>query len=146
MEKLPLHIRYLTDNIWNNMTHYSKFIYRTGYYRGEEETSVEMCIISNFLTDDVGCGVDDVFYVDWLYEADNESCGGNITQLYKEGDYIELENDYPVEEFAHIVVRMRRSQFIKLLNDWKEIVCKNRPEEVILRYENDEYTFEVTKP
>jgi hypothetical protein len=125
---------------------YARFEDHDGYYSGIETSNVEMCILGNFLTSDVRCRVDDFFWEDWFYDAKNESCGGNITQLYKEGEYIELEDECPIEEFAHIVVRMRRDQFIKLLNDWKEIVCKNRPQEVILRYENDEYTVEVTKP
>ena len=120
------------------------FIKRDFYYSYKEADTVEMCIIGSFLTSDVGSGLDSS-YQDWFYNDTHEVGGGNATNLEKDGDFILLTDEYPVEKFAHIVVTMRRAQFIKLLNDWKEIVCKNRPQELILRYENDEYTLEVIK-
>ena len=124
---------------------YARFEDHDGHYSRIKETDVEMCILGSFLTDDVRCGVNDTSYQDWFYNDTDEVGGGNATNLEKDGDFILLTDEYPVEKFAHIVVKMRRDQFIKLLNDWKEIVCKNRPQKVILRYENDEYTLEVIK-
>mgnify|MGYP003498212316 CR=1 FL=1 len=122
---------------------YARFEDHDGYYSRIEETDVEMCILGRFLTDDIGSFMQ--FFLDWASSDQGGVTGGNSTNIEKDGDFILLTDEYPVEKFAHIVVTMRRAQFIKLLNDWKEIVCKNRPQELILRYENDEYTLEVVK-
>jgi hypothetical protein len=38
---------------------------------------------------------------------------------------------------------MSRDQFIKLLDDWQEKVCKLKPKEVIIKHENDEFVIET---
>lgn len=71
-----------------------------------------------------------------------EACSGNITALEKDGDYIELTDLYSEEEVPTIL-RISRNQFVKLLDEWEEKVCKQKPKEVIIKYDNGEFIIET---
>ena len=41
------------------------------------------------------------------------------------------------------VLRMKQEQFVHILNEWEERVCKLRPKEVVIKYENGEFIMET---
>lgn len=99
----------------------------------------EMGIFGLFLTDEV---VNDVsYYKEWFFDDKKKCIDGNIISLDKEDNYILLENMYSNEEIPTIL-KMTRQQFLKVLDDWEEII-KLKPKEVIIKHENDEFVIET---
>lgn len=106
-----------------------------------ESSNTKMGILGLFLTDDVGCSSSP--FKEWAFNDNwGDECSGNITGLEKEDNYILLTDLYPDEEIP-INLKMSREQFVKLLDDWQEKVCKLKPKEVIIKYENDEFIIET---
>ena len=71
-----------------------------------------------------------------------ECLSSNITRLEKNGDYIFLTDPY-IEKELSTELKMSRQQFVKLFDEWIEKVCKLKPKEVIIKYENDEFIIET---
>jgi len=67
---------------------------------------------------------------------------GNITALERDGDFVFLRDLYPEEEIP-TVLKMTKKQFGKILTDWEDKVIKLKPKEVIIIYENDQFTIET---
>jgi len=111
-------------------------------YHGASNTA--MGIIGLFLIDDVGCA--DTGYPTYKDWALNDSLGmgvsGNITALEKEGGYIYLTDSCSVEDIP-TEVKMTRQQFISLLDDWRDKVCKAKPKEVIIKHDGSKFTIET---
>jgi hypothetical protein len=40
-------------------------------------------------------------------------------------------------------LKMSRFQFVKLLDEWQEKVCRHQPKEVIIKHENGEFFIET---
>ena len=109
-------------------------------YSYKDASNIEMNILSNFLTDDVGsfpCS-----FREWLYDEKSEYACCNITIMEKDNSYILLSDLYSEEENPTIL-KMTREQFLQVLTDWEEKVLKLRPKEVIIKYENDKFIFET---
>ena len=71
--------------------------------------------------------------------------GGNVTFLEeKEDGFIYLSSKLPLDEDEELIeFKIPKEQFIKLLENWKQKVCKLKPAQVIIKYENDEFIFET---
>ncbi|HLW73212.1 MAG TPA: hypothetical protein VKR54_04120 [Candidatus Babeliales bacterium] len=110
------------------------------YYNYEDASSIIMCILGRFLFSDVGSDIS--FYKEWLLDNKYNSAGGNITELDRVGNYI-LLTDACSEEDVPTRAKMTNAQFLKLLVDWEEKVCKLKPKEVTIIYDNDEFVFET---
>lgn len=110
------------------------------YYNYEDASSIGMCILGRFLFSDVGGDIS--FYKEWLLDNKYNSAGGNITELERVGKYVLLTDAYS-EEDVPTKVKMTYAQFLQILDDWQEKVCKSKPKEVIIKYENDEFTIET---
>ncbi len=110
------------------------------YYNYEDASSVVMCILGRFLFSDVGNDIS--FYKEWLLDNKYNSAGGNITELGRIGNYILLSDAYS-EENVPTKVKITGTQFLYLLDDWEEKVCKLKPKEVIIKYENGEFIIET---
>jgi hypothetical protein len=116
---------------------YVKLIYDNGSYDYKGGTSTTMQILGHFFSSDVGCHTS--LFGKWaLDDSLGMGVGGNITFLEKEGNYIYLTDAYSQEEIP-TEVKMTRQQFIQLFNDWQEKVCKLKPKEVIIKYENNQF-------
>jgi hypothetical protein len=114
-------------------------------YRGASD--LKMDIIGRFLVSDVRCN--NTHFRAWSL-ADKEdvngiysyNIGGNVTDLEEENNEILMRDSYSEEEIP-TVVKMSRKQFVQLLDDWNEKVCKVKPKEVVIKYENGEYSIET---
>ena len=123
---------------------YTKLLYDGQFYSRKGATSSEMGILGRFLTSDVGCRRQlQPSYQDWALDDSRGLCvSGNITYLEKEGNYIVL-SDLDSEEKKPTTLRISRAQFVQLLDDWQEKVCKHKPQEVIITNKNDQFIIET---
>ena len=109
-------------------------------YSYDSASNIKMDILGNFLANDV---IHPSSFINWAFNDDwGDACSVNITSLEKEDHHIILTDLYSEEE-TPTELKMTRDQFIKLLNDWEEKVCKLKPKEVIIKYENDEFVIET---
>lgn len=65
------------------------------------------------------------------------------TTLEKENGMVTLQDLYAGEETAAATVSMPLQQFVQLLDDWEEKVCKRRPKDVVLVYTDGRYSIET---
>ena len=121
----------LTENGWS--------------YLYQDASNIEMGILGIFLTDDVGSSGRGVsIYKEWtLDDSQSWAVSGNFSVLDKEGDYMFLADQCSQEEDP-TELKISRQQFVKLLDDWQEKVCKTKPSNVIIKHENDEYSIETS--
>jgi|ERR1700733_3964319 len=109
-------------------------------YHYSDASNIEMNILGNFLTDDVGCrgsSFKEFAFNEWEVET-----ASNITSLRKKNGNIFLSDLYS-EKSEPIELEMTSAQFIQLLDDWEAKVCKKKPKEVTIKYENDQFTIET---
>lgn len=110
------------------------------YYSYQDASSIEMCILGGFLTSDVGFHPS--FFKKYAFNNEQQYTSANLTSLEKENGYILLNDQYSEEEIPTFL-KMTWDQFVKLLDDWEEMVCKREPKEVIIKHENDEFVIET---
>ena len=119
-----------------------KIIYDKSSYDYDNADSIAMAILGLFLASDVGCGSEISIWPSFKDWALNDSLGtclsGNITSLEKKDENILLTNLYS-EEKIPTVLTISREQFVTLLDDWEEKVCKLKPKEVTITYDNDQF-------
>jgi len=111
-----------------------------GYYSSKNASSIEMCILGRFLTSDVRSRPSS--FKEYALNDWEKYTSSNATGLEKKNGYILLRDLYS-EEKIPTKLKMTHDQFIKLLDDWEEKVCKLMPKEVIIKYENDEFIIET---
>ena len=111
-------------------------------YSYKEASNIEMNILGNFLASDIGCDSSSSFKEWGINDNWGDETNGNITVLKKEGNYI-LLSDLFSEEEVPTVLRMTREQYGQVITDWEEKVCKLRPKEVIITYENDQFIMDT---
>lgn len=112
-----------------------------GSYTYKDSSSIKMCIIGIFLTDDVSG--DSSSFRAWAANENWECASSNATRLEKENGLIMMEDIYS-EESEPTRIPFTYTQLIKLLDDWDEKVVKLRPYEVIIKCENGQFIFETT--
>ena len=117
-----------------------------GHYQYKEASNVTMNILGNFLASDVGCDLRLQMKPTLQEWALNDSLGmgfcGNITSVDKEEGFIFM-NDLFADEHDPIKFKISRQQFVRLLDDWQEKVCKHKPKNVIIKYDNDRFFIET---
>ena len=108
-----------------------------GRYSCKDASSIEMCNLGHFLVTDIGCSPSP--FKEWaLNDNWGDSCSGNITGLEKEDNYILLTDLYSDEEIPS-TLKMTRQQYVQVITDWEEKVCKLKPKEVTITYDNDQF-------
>ena len=106
-----------------------------------DASDIKMSILGLFLTDDVGCHASS--FKEWgTNDAWGDSTNGNTTILEKDGNYILLSDLYSQEEVP-TVLKITRQQYVQVINDWEEKVCKLMPKEVVIKYENDQFVLDT---
>ena len=108
--------------------------------------TIEALILRLFLTDDVGCRMHPGFF-QLVYDPEFRGGCSNATFIEKEDGYIFLSDGIgdPDEEPDPDPVKLKMTceQYVHLLETWRDQVCKKMPNEVIIRYENGQFTFET---
>ena len=111
-----------------------------GDYSPKNASNIEMCNLGYFLASDVRFRPS--FYKQYVLNDRQQFMSANATTLEKQDGYILLTDQYPEEEIP-TVLKITRDQFIKLLDDWEEKVCKFKPKEVTITYNNNEFIIET---
>lgn len=109
-------------------------------YTCTEASNIEMIILGNLLADDVRDNT--LSYKQTLADDKLRGQGGNFIFLEKENGYVLLSDLYS-EEAIPTEFKISRQQFIQLLDDWEEKVCKHMPKEVIIKYDNNQFILEI---
>ena len=112
-----------------------------GDYSSQNASNLEMCILGNFLISDV---YHPSSYIEYALNEWEEYTSSNVTALAKENGYILLTDLYS-EEKVPTALKMTCKQFIQLLTEWEEKVCKKKPKEVVIKHENDQFIIETTE-
>jgi hypothetical protein len=118
-------------------------VYNGRYYNYKECSTCEMGLLGLFLSSDVGFRVAES-YKQWALEDSDDTTAGNITSLDKIKGYIYLYDLYS-EEKIPTKLKMSCQQFAQLMDDWENKVCKQRPTEVMIKHENDQFTIEAVQ-
>ena len=113
-----------------------------GGYSCKNASNIEMCTLGNFLSSEIGCGYPSSFKEWGVNDNWGDETNGNLTILKKDGDYI-LLGDLFSEEPIPTMLRMTRKQYVQVITDWEEKVCKLRPKEVTITYQYDEFKIET---
>ena len=103
-------------------------------------SSIEMCNLGIFLTDDVGNR--SFSFKKWLFNELSDSASNNATILEKKDGFILIRDMYSEEE-EPTQLRLTYAQFLQILDDWEEKVIKLKPREVIIKHENGRFIFET---
>ena len=92
--------------------------------------------------DDVGCS-DRQFFRDWILSDENVwALSGNITVLEKVDDDIYLTDQYSQEKNP-TELKISRQDLVRLIDEWRDKICKNKPAEVIIKHENNQFFIET---
>ena len=120
-----------------------KLLLRQNYetYSYVDASIIKMSILGLFLTDDVSCH--NSSFKEWgINDNWGDATNGNTTILEKDDNYILLSDLYSEEEIP-TVLKMTRQQYVQVITDWEEKVCKLKPKEVVIKYENGEFSIET---
>jgi hypothetical protein len=117
-----------------------------GTYSYADASNIAMNILGSFFTT-IGCHKS--MYKDWALADKSDpqgkfgySCGANIIFLEEEVNDIYLSDNYS-EEDVPTRLKMSKKQFVMLLDEWQEKVCKHKPREVIIKYDDDQFFIET---
>lgn len=47
------------------------------------------------------------------------------------------------DEKIPTVLKMTRKQYVQVITDWEEKVCKRKPKEVVIKHENEQFIIET---
>ena len=116
-----------------------------GDYSSRGASTLEMNILGDFLSSDVGFRGET--FKEWaLADKTDPNCrfgysyGGNTTDLEEERGYIFFLDSISTHHI-YTNLRMSRQQFIQLLNEWQDMVCKLKPKEFAVKHENGQFIF-----
>jgi hypothetical protein len=130
------------------------FVLRNNSYEFNGASDVGMTVLGRFLTDDVGCLIEYKNYdgfKDWALadkqDSSNEygyAISGNAT-LLDEADDGKTVYFTDITSFGNEIpaIEMSRYQLVKLLDEWREKVCKPKPKVVIIKLEHGEFSIET---
>jgi hypothetical protein len=119
---------------------YVKLVRDDGAYNHIDSDTIEMCILGDFLGSDVRCN--GAGFRDWFYNDAYDVSNSNATSFWKEDGYIVLVDMFSEEEDP-TELKMTRNQFIKLLDEWLDVVCVKKPAEVLITEINGEFILET---
>jgi hypothetical protein len=117
-----------------------------GHYQYKEASNIPMNILGNFLASDVGCSSRLSMRPTLQEWALDDSYGigfcGNITSVDKVKNEIILSDLFADEDDSMPII-MTRQQFVYLLNDWQEKVCKGTPKIVTIKHVDGQFFIET---
>jgi hypothetical protein len=112
--------------------------YKSHFFK--EASDVEMAILGQFLTGNVSCG--SLSFKEWIFNDRETSACGNTICLEKEDSYILMSDMYSEEEVP-TKLKLTQVQYLQIFDEWQEKVCKLKPKEVIIKYEDDQFIMEM---
>jgi hypothetical protein len=138
---------------------YIKIVYENGFYRYTGGTTSAMDVLGVFLATDVGYSEQKwPSFKDWALADKTDpnskfshTIGGNATFLEEDDDndgciHLVDATGSDEDDYYYIPARliMTKKQFVQLLDDWQEKVCKRKPKEVTITYDGNQFTIETS--
>src|SRR5579871_1351100 len=111
-------------------------------YTCDNGSDLKMELLGLFLADDISCH-NIIFLRNWILNPQYTETETNITTLEKQGDYIILKDLFPQEGYEHAMCKMTAPQLLQLIHDWEDLVCRQKPKEVTILYDNDNDQFTI---
>ncbi len=111
-------------------------------YAYDDASNIEMNILGNFLACDARYYPSS--FIEYALNDNEQYTCSNLTALEKENGYILLTDLFSEEEIP-TVLKMTREQFVQILTDWEEKVCKKKSKEVVIKHQNDQFIIETTE-
>jgi hypothetical protein len=126
-----------------------------GNYSYQESSNIAMNVLGTFLSE-VECEEQKrPSFKDWAL-ADKDDSNGIVTHtIGTNANFLEeddngnihivdaIGSDDQDEYYIPGRIIVTRQQFVQLLDDWEENVCKHKPKEVIIKYDNDQFIVET---
>ena len=115
-----------------------------GRYSYEDASSVEMMWLGLFFASDVGCTRGgSPTYAEWAFQDKwGDGFSGNAVRVEKEDNFVFLSGVFPEEENPP-KLKLTRQQFVDIIDEWFEKVCKYKPKEVIIKHETSLFFIET---
>jgi hypothetical protein len=115
-----------------------------GSYSYEDASNVEMMWLGLFFTSDAGCTRGgSPTYAEWaLQDRWGDGFSGNAVRVEKEDGFIFLSGVFPEEENAPRL-KMSRQQFVDIIDEWFDKVCKYKPNTVLIKQDGGQFFVEV---
>jgi hypothetical protein len=127
-----------------------------GYYSYQDASNVEMNVLGMFLND-VGCPKNGrLIFLEWARADKNDphsgfahTCGSNTILLDEDDngeDVYLIENIGGDPDDPYYIpprIKIARDQFIQLLEQWQEKVCKYKPQTVFIKRDNNQFFIET---
>lgn len=108
-----------------------------------QANSSKMYSLGNFLTDDIGSGKEGI---EWVLNKQYNIISSNRTFMEKDTDNDRIFiGDLFTEDLSEAAISAPTAAIIDLLQQWDE-VCKNKPKEVTIYFENEKFRIEVKTP
>jgi hypothetical protein len=113
-----------------------ELIYKGNSYNCTNATSLEMEIIGNFLTADVGyCGSS---FREWALDKSDLNTNSNVSYCRKKNNIIFIGDLYSIEKVpTEITIDLKN--FLHLLEIWERTICKVFPSKVIIKKDKNSH-------
>lgn len=114
-----------------------KIIYKDNDFISKN-CSAPISLLGTFLTCDQGCGNSPIK----RYIVDSVSLDGvmNATGIKTSDQYVTLYDPF-IDENEKVEITILKQSFIHILDEWEKI-CKEKPQEVVITREGDQFFFE----
>jgi hypothetical protein len=116
-----------------------------GNYSYGGASHAEIGILGIFFSSDIGCAkIGSPTYAEWTFQDKwGTSFCGNAICVEREGDFVFLSDVFPDEEAPLMQLKMTRQQFVDIIDEWYKKVCKYKPKEVTIKYDNGQFSIET---
>ena len=110
------------------------------YHIDTFDPNENISLLGTFLAVDVKCH--EAFRT-YFHDETCSTIAGNSTYLEKEKTNIIIHDMYPNEiEGYPIKIVIPKDTFATILNVWLDDICKRKPNQVIIKYENEQFIIE----
>ena len=113
------------------------------FYKYHDSSCPEMGLLGIFLTNDVGC--QDISHTIILFTSDSKlwDKDDKIIKLTEneEGSIILTDKYSTLQDPC--ALKIPKEYLLSIIEKWREKVCKTKPKEVIIKYENDQLSIET---
>ena len=110
-----------------------------------DTSNQSMYILGSFFSD-IGNRQDLIyFFENWPFDENESDCiNTNATCIEKEDRLIYLTSSIPGDDgYDNTALIMTYQQFSELMHNWQEKVCKSKPEEIMITYDNNQFNLET---
>ncbi len=116
-----------------------------GLYTHYEASDESMYLLGSFFSD-IRCDNDSVlFFQQWPFDdSQSDSISTNAIHLEKNNHCIYLKSAIQGDnDYNNVELILSDQQFGQLMHNWHEKICKHKPQEIIITYDNNQFIIET---